>query len=188
MLELDPTIEDKILNAIKIGAPVETAAAFAGISYDTVRMWVIKAKEDPESPHAAFLAKLHKALSEYEMRDISVLDAHAMGRPAKFLMKPVVDHEGKVIFESPGKPLMEPVLNSEGNPVIQQSEIKSDWRAAMERLSRRIPRSWRRQDSLNVNMITDPVLTFDNKAPETKEAVSFEQRVAIAMQKLEEDV
>lgn len=185
-MEIDPELVKKLRNAILLGAPVLTAAALNDISYETMRSWVLKGKEQPDSEHGALLKVLSKAIAEWEIRDLSTWDAHISGRPAQYLMQPMLNQKGEPIFDREGKPMMEYVRDSEGNPILQASEIKSDWRAAMERMSRRKPRTWAQK--LNVDL--DAVLTFDNKEKEAnpKEALSFEQRIAQAVQELEDEV
>ncbi len=184
--DIDPDLIKKLRNAILLGAPVITAAALNDISYDTMRAWVLKGKEDPSSEYGALLRVIVKAVAEWEIRDLSVWDSHITGRPAQYLMQPMVNKRGEPLFDKEGKPMMEYVRDKEGNPILQQSEIRSDWRAAMERMSRRKPRSWAARLGLDL----DAILTFDNKEKENnpKEALTFEQRIAQAVQELEDEV
>lgn len=185
-LEIDPELVKKLRNAILLGAPVLTAAALNDISYDTMRAWVLKGKENPDSEYGALLKVLVKAVAEWELRDLSTWDAHIAGRPAQYLMQPILNKKGEPVLGPDGKVLMEYVRDAEGNPILQASEIKSDWRAAMERMARRKPRTW--QSKLGIDL--DAVLTFDNKEKEAnpKEALTFEQRIAQAVQELEDEV
>jgi hypothetical protein len=184
--EIDPELVKKLRNAILMGAPVLTAAALNDISYETMRAWVLNGKENPDSEYGALLKVLVKAVAEWELRDLAVLDSHSTGRPAQYAQQPVRNKKGDVVNGPDGKPLMEYVRDGDGNPILIQSEIKSDWRAAMERLARRKPRSW----ATKLNIDLDAVLTFDNKEKEVnpKEAMSFEQRIAEAVRELEDEV
>ena len=186
MLELDDDIEGRILNALRIGASVSTATAFQGLCYDTVRYWVLRGKEDPSGRYGQFISRVHKAIAEWEMRDLSVIDAHAHGRPAQYMMDPVRDSEGNLVYESPGKPLMQIARDADGNPILKSEEIKSDWRAAMERMSRRMPRYWSRRDQNSLEI--DGVMTLDNKKADSKEAMTFDERVRAARKRVEEDI
>lgn len=197
LLELNDELESKILSALRLGTSVGTAGAFNGISYETLRQWVLKGMEKPESRYGAFIANVKKAIAEYELRDLSVIDAHVQGRPAQYLMEPARDENGAVIWEEAprkakgkdpgfvGKPLMVTARDGDGRPILKASEIKSDWRAAMERMSRRLPRYWARRDE---NFDADGILTPDNKKADSKEALSFEQKVKQARDQLEDDV
>ena len=183
-------IDDKLManlrQALLIGAPVVTAAAINDIDYDTMRRWVLNAKEKPQSRYGELIRLMHKAIAEYEARDLSVIEAHALGRPAQYLQQQARTPDGQLLFGPDGKPVMEYVRDAEGNLILTQSEIKSDWRAAMERLSRRKPRSWTKH--LNIDL--DAVLTFTNEEREVnpKEALTFEQRIAEAVRELEDEV
>lgn len=185
-LELDKTLIDRLRQAILLGAPVLTAAALNDIDYGTMRNWVLNAKEKPDSLYGELLRTLSKAVAEYEARDLSVIEAHALGRPAQYLQQQARTPDGQLLFGPDGKPVMEYVRDGEGNLIVTQSEIKSDWRAAMERLSRRKPKSWARH--LNIDL--DAVLTFTNEEREVnpKEALTFEQRIAEAVKELEDEV
>ena len=183
---IDDQLMRNIRQALLIGAPVVTAAAISDIDYDTMRRWVLNAKEKPNSRYGALIRMMYKAISEYEARDLAVIEAHALGRPAQYLQQQARDKDGQPIFGPDGKPVMEYVKDGEGNLIVTQSEIKSDWRAAMERLSRRKPKSWARH--LNIDL--DAVLTFTNEEREVnpKEAMTFEQRIASAVAELEDEV
>lgn len=52
---------DKLIVAIKKGAPYEIACNYAGISYELFRQWVVRAKEGKEDIFVAFLANIKEA-------------------------------------------------------------------------------------------------------------------------------
>jgi hypothetical protein len=182
--DLTPELIAKIIKPLQIGASVTTASAFNGVHYDTMRMWVLKGKEHPETIYGELIRAIEKAIAEWEVRDISVLEKHAMGAPAEYQMDVVFDEHGQLIRDASGNPVMQVARNKDGNPIVKRSEIKADWKAALERLSRRKPRYWASRDTAS----EEAVLTYDNKKPETREAITFEQRIAEAIDKLEEDV
>lgn len=182
--EMDPDIINRIEQALRIGTPPLTAAAFQGISYDTMREWVLKAKEHPESIYGEFIVRINKAIAEWEIRNISVLETHAHGRPATYEMEVVRDKKGEILYESPGKPLMQIAKDGDGKPIIKTTAIKPDWRPALEMLQRRMPKNWASNDKIDI----DAVLTIENQEAGSKEALSFEQQVAEVNRRLEEDV
>ncbi len=184
ILELTPDLIEKIEAPLRIGSPIDTAFALQGINYDTLRNWVIKGHERPDSLYGVLINRVKKAIAEWELRDLSVMDRHAMGAPAEYEMEVVRDHKGKILMDDAGKPMKQIARDSEGNPIIRRREVRSDWRAAMERLSRRKQKIWGNKVSVDV----ESVLTFDNKKPETKEAMTFDERIAQAVRQLEEDV
>lgn len=185
-IKLEPGLIKNLRNAILLGAPVLTAAALNDVSYEVMREWVLKGKENPDSEYGELVRILSKAIAEWEIRDLATWDAHIKGRPAQYLMQPMINNQGEPVYDQDGKPVMEYVKDSNGNLILQSAEIKSDWRAAMERMSRRKPRTWAQK--LNVDL--DAVLTFDNNQREVnpKEALTFEQRIAQAVEELEDEV
>ncbi|CAB4149773.1 hypothetical protein UFOVP558_29 [uncultured Caudovirales phage] len=187
-IELDPKLVENVLAAIRLGAPIMTAFALQGFSYSTVRAWVVKGHQEPDSIYGALLKKIEKSIAEWEIQDLAVIDAHAKGRPATYEQQVVRDKKGHpIIDKETGKPIMEIARDADGNPILKSHAIKSDWRAALERMSRRKPASWARRDQLSVNVSHDDILTFDNTKVETKEAISFEQEVARAMVKFDDE-
>lgn len=185
-VELTPDVIKKMRNAILMGAPVITAAALNDIPYYTLRRWVTRGREEPESEYGEFLAVISKAIAEWEVRDLSAWDQHVVGRPAQYLMQPVINKDGDPVIGSDGKPIMEYVRDGEGNLIMQSAEIKSDWRAAAERMARRRPKVWGQKLGIDL----DAVLTFDNNDREEKpvEALSFEERIAQAVKELEDEI
>lgn len=180
---LTPELMENIVAPLRIGARVPTAAAFNNVSYDVMRNWVLKGRQDPDSIYGVLIKKVEKAIAEWEMRDISVIEKHAMGAPAEYEKEVVRNSNGDVVMVD-GKPLMQVARDADGNPIIKSHAIRSDWKAAIERLRSRLPKYWGR-DKIDL----DVILTFDNSEREAKplEALSFEQRVAAAAKKLEED-
>jgi len=185
---LTPELIEKIVGPLRMGTRIPTAAALNSVSYETLRHWILQGHEHPDSIYGQFIAEINKALAQWEAGDVGVLHRAAFGAPAEYLMQPVKNSNGDVVFDREGKPLMEPVRDGDGNPIIKRSEIRSDWRAAAHRLERRLPKYWYRPET---QMATDhdAVLTFDAKEREAKpvEALSFEQKIAGAVKKLEEE-
>ena len=70
--------ETALLNAIKTGAPLDTCAAFAGVTREALRQWRRRGEKALELPagrrspterrYAAFVGELDRALSEASMR------------------------------------------------------------------------------------------------------------------------
>ncbi len=185
--ELDRSLIKKIIAPLRMALPVVSAAALQGISYELIRLWILKGKEEPNSIYGELVKSIEQTWAEWETRDLSIIDQHATGRPAEYEMEVVRTRKGEILNDpKTGQPLMQVARDSEGNPIIKRHAIQSDWKAALERLSRRKPRYWSRKDPIDLD--GEAVMTFDNKKPETKEAISFEQRIAQAIEKLEEDV
>lgn len=191
-VDLDPKMMDRVEAALRIGCPVATAFALSGVPYSLLRRWVVLAHKDPKSPWADIMRRVEKAVSEWELRDLSVIEAHAHGRPAQYQMEPVIGPDGNVVYESPGKPLMTVSKDGNGNPILIREEIKSDWRAAMERLKRRKPAVWDKVAQWNLREIKDVegVIRVDaedlkDERPENQE--SFQAQVARAMKEFDDE-
>lgn len=190
-LELKPELVEKIEAAVRIGAPVLTAAALQGVSYEALRQWVIKGVKDPNSLYGAFIQTINRAAAQWEVGDLAVIHSHANGKPAEYEREVVRDEKGKIVYTTNEKgeqvPLMQIARDGEGNPIVRSPAIKSDWRAALERLSRRKPKHWARRDQLAVSVDHDDVLRPQEAEVNTKGKLSFEQEVANAMVKFDED-
>lgn len=75
---LTESLIERLSDAIRQGAYVETASALCGISKDTFYRWLRQASEDDAS---ALIVKLsdavRRSMAEAEMRDLAVIDAAA---------------------------------------------------------------------------------------------------------------
>lgn len=184
ILDLTPELMDQICAPLIIGAPIDTAAALRGVSYDTLRSWVIKGNTDPNSIYGVLLKRIAQSVAEWEARDLSVIEKHAQGAPPEYYMEIVKDEHGNVMYDKNGDRIMQVAKDNEGRPIIKRPGIKSDVKAAMWRLERRKPKYWERKIQIED---AAGVLSFDNKKPETKEAMSFDEKVAQAMKKFEDE-
>lgn len=89
--KLDDEMQEKLVQAIRAGNYMETAAAFAGISKDTLYRWLrrgarerkrLEDDEDAilnpeEAPFVRFSYSIEKAQAESEVRDVSLIGKHA---------------------------------------------------------------------------------------------------------------
>lgn len=67
---LTPERQQKIVNAIRAGAYVETAAAAAGINKVTLYRWLKRGNKYPGTIYAEFVEAVHEATAQAEMRDV----------------------------------------------------------------------------------------------------------------------
>lgn len=183
---------DKITKPLLIGLPIETCAALQNVSYEAIRQWIVKGIEDPDSIYGAFIQRVEKGIAEWEARDLSVIEMHAQGRPAEYEMEVVRDKDGSVVFKD-GKPLTQVAKDSSGNPILKRAEIKSDWKAAMERLARRKPAYWNR--ALNgeykideIGMIRKIKYERELNPDSKKEVINIDDKIRQAYEKAREDV
>lgn len=75
LLKLTPALSDKIIGYLRAGAYIETAAAAAGISKQTLYNWLRRAAdEDEKDPRfAAFAAAVEESQALAEVRDIALI-------------------------------------------------------------------------------------------------------------------
>ena len=126
--KISKEITEKIVNAILIGAYIETAAAHAGLNKDTFYAWLKAGARDRDkglkNQFVEFSDAIGQAMADCELRDLSVIDSCANGEP-------------------------EPVYNKEGEKIGER--IKKDWRAAAFRLERKFPVKWGKRQSIHVD-------------------------------------
>lgn len=75
--KLTPERQTKILNAIRAGAYMETAAAASGIDRITLHLWLKRGNAEPESIYGAFVDAVHEAQASAELRDVLTLSKAA---------------------------------------------------------------------------------------------------------------
>lgn len=85
-IKLTPDIQQKIVEAIKMGNYIETAAAFAGISKNTLYEWLKRGAREKEriagtnrkpkaseAPFVRFSDVVEKAMADAEVRDVLII-------------------------------------------------------------------------------------------------------------------
>lgn len=75
--KLTPERQTKILNAIRAGAYMETAAAAAGVNKETLYAWLKRGNVEPDSIYSAFVEAVHEAQASAELRDVLTLSKAA---------------------------------------------------------------------------------------------------------------
>lgn len=71
--KLTPELQQKIVDAIRMGAYIETAAAYAGINKSTLYDWMKRGARAKSGKYKEFSNAVEKALAESEMRDLAVI-------------------------------------------------------------------------------------------------------------------
>lgn len=123
--KLSHEIIEKIVTAIRTGAYIETAAAYAGIHKATFYRWLKKGAEAKRGLHKELSDAIEKALADVELADLQCVMKHAQG------------------FETKKK-----VSYKKGDRVIEEREettVRREWQAAAWRLERRFPERWGRR-------------------------------------------
>ena len=75
-MEITDEITDKICQALKLGAPMDTARAYAGVLAPTFATWLVKGRRG-EEPYVPFINAVDLAIAEGKMRDVARIDHHA---------------------------------------------------------------------------------------------------------------
>lgn len=71
--KLNDELQKQIVDAIRAGAYVETAAAYAGVSKVTLYDWMKKGRRDEGKKYVDFLNAVEKALAASEIRDVMTI-------------------------------------------------------------------------------------------------------------------
>ncbi|OGG56630.1 MAG: hypothetical protein A3F84_08380 [Candidatus Handelsmanbacteria bacterium RIFCSPLOWO2_12_FULL_64_10] len=125
--KLNPALQKRIVQAIRRGCYVETAAALAGLHKDTFYAWLKKgAQEDGEKIYRDFSAAVEKALAESERDDLAVIEKAGRGYEVT-KEKTVVYKDGSV-------------------ETTTETSTRFNWQAAAWRLERRFPERWAKID------------------------------------------
>lgn len=81
VLKLTPELHTRIVKLVKAGAYIETAAASAGISKQTIYTWLRRGQKG-EEPFATFSSDLNAALADDELRSVLQVEQLAGGATA----------------------------------------------------------------------------------------------------------
>lgn len=146
-------IIDKIANAVRAGNYIETAAAYAGISKDSLYKWLKKGAKSRNSPnplsedelYRSFSYAMEKALADSEAHDVAVIAQAARG--------------GAIIGR---KTITKHTVGDDGRP-IETTTTEEDlaapvWQAAAWRLERKFPEKWGRRERIEHTTPSDEPL------------------------------
>lgn len=152
-IKLTEAVQDIILDAIRCGNYLETAAACAGIHRDTLYEWLRKGAAAPEGDcYRDFSDMLTRAMAASECIAVEAIrqagEEHDVTR-TRTTVKPLLDY---------GRP----VLDEHGNPVLITEETtehvrEHDWRALSWLLERRFSRRWGRREYLEATVTEKPI-------------------------------
>lgn len=76
-LKLNKKLIEKISNAIRVGAYVETAATYAGVQKSTFYEWLKLGASQPNTLYEKFSNAIEKAMADAELRDLQTIDKAA---------------------------------------------------------------------------------------------------------------
>jgi hypothetical protein len=75
--KLTESVAQRIVNAVKSGAYLETACAFAGVAKSTFYEWLRKGRNQRKGKFQRFADAIEKAIAGSEIRDLLVIDKAA---------------------------------------------------------------------------------------------------------------
>lgn len=151
--KLTPEIQAVIVDAIRCGNYIETAAALAGIHKDTIYEWLRKGATAPEGDrYRDFTDAVYEALAQSEAEAVTAI--HEAGMPHEVIKSRIIR---KPLFED-GKP----ILDDDGKPVlvtetIEETTVEHDWRALAWLLERRFSKRWGRREYLETAITEKPI-------------------------------
>lgn len=125
--KLTPEVQATIVNYVRAGAYIETAAAAAGISKDSFYRWMRRGAREKQ--------RVEKILAEDETATFDEVVNEEERRYVEF-----VDAVEKALAEAELRDLL----------VIGQAAKAGAWQAAAWRLERKFPERWGRRDRLEV--------------------------------------
>lgn len=111
MSKLTPEVREQIVQILKLGHYIETAAAYAGISKQTLYNWLRRGAREKKGIYHDFHREVTRALAEAEIRELAYID---------------------------------------------KSAKKGSWQAAAWILSRRFPKRWGKEASVDVSTPEKP--------------------------------
>lgn len=149
-----------IIQAIRIGGYIETAAAYAGISKDSFYRWLKKGarenREEVKGTEPSLYAKLsdaiEKATADAELADVEIIDRHAKGFTATKTTE-------KVRMVGGGYQVIERTT---------ETVERRDWQAAAWRLERKNPGRWGRRDRRELTGADGNALFPDGSGPDNR--------------------
>jgi len=151
--KLTDTVQEIILDAIRAGNYLETAAALVGIHRDTLYEWLRKGAAAPEGDcYRDFSDTLTRAMAQSEAEAVAAINEAGMPHEVtrcRITRKPLFQ-DGK------------PVLDDDGNPVfieeiLTETTQEHDWRALAWRLERRFNKRWGRREYLETSITEKPI-------------------------------
>jgi transposase len=134
-----PTLNEElignIVNAMRAGSYVETAAAVNGVSKEILFIWFRRGNKTPKTIYGNLVRAVHKAFAESELRDLLIIEKAARGTTTAISVK---DETGEQLYDKDGIKI-----------IIKPQE--PNWHASAWRLERKFPKRWGRLDRLETS-------------------------------------
>lgn len=124
--KLTPELQQKIVDALRLGNYIETAAAYAGVSKTTIYDWLKKGARSKKGKYKDFSNAVEKALAEAEMRDVALI-----GNAAKENWQAAAWRLERKFPARWGRKTQHEITGKEGNPI----EVTDPKRQLLDRIS-----------------------------------------------------
>lgn len=152
-IKLTEAVQAVIVDAIRCGNYLETAAACAGIHRDTLYEWLRKGAAAPEGDcYRDFSDMLTRAMAASEGVAIEAIrlagKEHEVTR-TRTTVKPLLNN-GRQLTDDDGKPIYV-------EETVTETTVETDWRALAWLLERRFSRRWGRREYLETTVTEKPV-------------------------------
>jgi len=147
-------VQEIILDAIRAGNYLETAAACAGIHKQTFYGWLHRGANAKEGDdiYRDFLDAVTRAMAQSEADAIEAIrqagEAHEVTR-TRTTVKPLLNN-GRQLTDDDGNPVFI-------EETITETTVETDWRALAWLLERRFSKRWGRREYLESTIIEKPV-------------------------------
>lgn len=136
--KLTPAVQQMIVRAVRVGVPLVTAAAYAGVSKTTVLAWIQRGEgthaRPPRSIYVEFVEAIQKASAEDVVRRVAEITKVAQG--------------GDVIYEKT-------TTHPDGRITREVRRTTPEWTAHAWVLERRWPEEWGRKERLEARVVID---------------------------------
>ena len=121
-------VQQRIINAMRTGCYLETAAAHVNVSPQALREWLRRGADGKSKPHRDFLSAIEKVEADAELMDLKTIGEFGLG-----LTVTIVKRTTKA--------------NGDIEETIETRPVR-EWTAAAWRLERRHPAKWGRRVEL----------------------------------------
>lgn len=135
---LDPQVHDGLINAIRLGTPINLACASVGIHTATLYRWIALAENDDTDaqPYREFRDELMRARGLAAARHVALINESATRTLKKRV--PAVGPDGKVLYGRDGE-------------MVYEEVYEKDWRASAFLLERGFAREFGRRETVELS-------------------------------------
>ncbi len=173
-------IHKQVIDALKAGATIKSAAALVGLSPETIRSWINKGKTTPDTLFSGFAFEAEQAMAlaraQLEMK------WHDMAVNGQRIQEVTVIKRRETKMNRDGE-LVEETFEEER---VVTRDVPADWRASGEYLRRQDPEEWSARDQL-VDEGSGVVIVFNQTPPKERFAAIAPDALPVGGEPVVED-